>query len=488
MIMTRFRPLILACVAVGWILAHRVVLGEEPQTCGWHSDTSLNIGGWQVIDFGDGVIRRQKYNELGFPEIENFDDEAVAVADDEHGNAIIAGSSNGRPALARLLPNGNLDPTFGPNGRVVWQPRFPARASSVAAILPLTEGYLLAAEVAYSFYSSGTDVLIRKIDRLGKLDDSFGSSGALALRPNFFVKKVAFDRARRAVVLLGSDDKGIVIARFDIDSGVADSTFGDKGRLVLSMPGQPLVRDLRITADDEILVVGYREEQLDASTRVTNFLIRLRSDGAPLSRFGVPGSPPLLTEKGRWYAASVAARKGGGLTVVFDGEAVIQASISSSGKPGQPMNIASADNVVWSSERCKMPNIKGAEYGSDGSLIAYGNCGYDRSPDPKNASMLIVRLAPSASQTPGGSSAWIFDFGSAFPPSRCEPEDAPFSRCRGSLSISSSAANAGTIKADGTVLVVGRASIATGANMEGTAFWLSDFAVVTVPRRSCGFN
>lgn len=481
MIMPRFRPLILSWAAVGCILVHGVVLAEETKTCGWHSDPAL----WRTNDFGDGVIRRPTNSEAGFAEVENFHDRVAAVAVDEHGSVIIAGRSNGKPAFARLLPDGNLDPAFGSNGRAVWHPRFPSRTSSDAAILPLADGYLLAAEVECY---SGSDVLLRKVDRHGKRDDSFGSGGALTLRQNLLVEDVSFDRAGRMVILLGSDDESIVLAHFVVDRGVADSTFADKGQLLLPAPGRPLVRDIRISADDEILVVGWREsreEQPGASSRVTSFVIRLRPDGSPVERFRVAGSPPLLTEEGRWNAASVTARKEGDLTVVFDGDGVMLTSISRSGEPGQPMSIASAASVIWSSEHCKATIVRGAAYGSDGFLTAYGDCIHELSLDP-HTSMLIVRFVPRASRTSNRSSAWISDFDSAFPSSQCETSNAPLF-C-GRLKLNSASVNAATIAKDGTALVVGRASLALSTNMIDYRYWPSDFAVVTALPTSCGFN
>jgi uncharacterized delta-60 repeat protein len=110
--------------------------------------------------------------------------EASAVAIQQDGKIVVAGRSGhstrrpSRFALARFLPNGRLDRSFGAGGRVLTQIRR-GRFDAAAALVLARRGKILAAGQSGSGVSSPPDFALARYRRNGRLDPTFGKAGKL---------------------------------------------------------------------------------------------------------------------------------------------------------------------------------------------------------------------------------------------------------------------------------------------------------------------
>ena len=101
------------------------------------------------------------------------DDHATALALQPDGKIVVAGGSNGAFALARYLPNGTLDPTFSGDGKVLTD--FGGVANALA-IQP-NNGRLVVA--GWSTARGNTDFALARYLPNGTLDATFGGDGTV---------------------------------------------------------------------------------------------------------------------------------------------------------------------------------------------------------------------------------------------------------------------------------------------------------------------
>jgi uncharacterized delta-60 repeat protein len=167
-----------------------------------------------TTDFGLGGINR-----------------AFALVLQPDGKLVAAGTNNIGFALARYLPDGRLDPTFGVGGKVTTDFAFGGSDQASALILQ-PDGKLVAA---------GSAIVVDEIFRFalaryrpdGSLDPTFGTGGRVVTEFG--------DRANRATALVlqpdgklvaagATDDGDFALARYRPD-GSLDATFGTGGEV-----------------------------------------------------------------------------------------------------------------------------------------------------------------------------------------------------------------------------------------------------------------
>lgn len=130
---------------------------------------------------GDGLVETRW---SGSPE------SALAVAIDARGRTVVAGKEGtsdtncttlcNRLRLARYLPDGRLDRSFGRGGRV--EPQIGLGYDRLALALDARRGIV----VAGTSYASGIDdqqLSVWRFDGAGRLDRSYGANGMLAANP-----------------------------------------------------------------------------------------------------------------------------------------------------------------------------------------------------------------------------------------------------------------------------------------------------------------
>jgi uncharacterized delta-60 repeat protein len=160
---------------------------------------------------------------------------ADAVAIQSDGKIVVAGiqGCRGSFALARYLPNGKLDPSFGGDGKVVTRFRSGKRYSESFSVVIQPDGRIIAAGLCCGarFFA-----LARYLPN-GRLDATFGADGKVTtdLTPG---SDVAYDVTLQPdgkIVAAGVAAKDRNAARFAVvryrPNGHLDPTFGQDGKV-----------------------------------------------------------------------------------------------------------------------------------------------------------------------------------------------------------------------------------------------------------------
>jgi uncharacterized delta-60 repeat protein len=203
----------------------------------------------------------------------------------------LQGHYKDRVALARYLPNGSLDSSFGTGGRA--QPAFPSDVMFHGAALQ-NDGSILLVGAAVP-----NQTAIGKVRADGSVDSTFGQGGVSRISLcdgatfNCQPEGIAIEAlpSGKLLVLSDSDRR---LARFKAD-GSLDTTFGVNGQAVHNDARDPLLTSLydyrgdqhalRVQSDGRIVVLDTRTE---AQT-----VRRWNADGTPDASFGVAGRVPV---------------------------------------------------------------------------------------------------------------------------------------------------------------------------------------------------
>lgn len=213
-------------------------------------------------DFGRGGLAT---TALG-----GVDDEALALTVLADGRAVLAGEA--RPdarslrgfALARYLPNGALDPSFGGRG-VVHTAFSESQGSGARAVVALPDGRLVAVGHAVHPTQHHDGFAVVRYLPDGQLDATFGEGGGVitAVDPetgagrNDVARAVAVQGDGRIVVVgeTGGAFKDIAVVRYNPD-GSLDTGFGDGGGVVTDLGGNDGAAAVAIQSDGRIVVGG----------------------------------------------------------------------------------------------------------------------------------------------------------------------------------------------------------------------------------------
>ncbi|MEZ4851426.1 MAG: T9SS type A sorting domain-containing protein, partial [Bacteroidia bacterium] len=191
----------------------------------YHSDGRLD-----TAFSGDGVVQ----TDFGGTDI----GKAIHVFSDD--KILVAGTSGGKIALARYLPNGGLDTEFGNQGTK----KIDLGASvSVTKMEVLPEGDFF---ISGSISQNEDDFYLAKFDENGVLDPAFGDSGivttdfenstevcnALLIKKNGKIVQAGFS-------LVEFEYSDMAIAQF-LPDGTPDSSFSEDGKHHFKFPNLPL--------------------------------------------------------------------------------------------------------------------------------------------------------------------------------------------------------------------------------------------------------
>ncbi|MGM9488344.1 hypothetical protein [Ideonella sp. YS5] len=225
-------------------------------------DSSFGNGGQVLTDF-DG-----------------FNDDALAVLIQPDGKIVAAGSAKNPTryydfALARYLPDGSLDSSFGQGGKVRTDFGVQNFDQARAAVLQ-PDGRIVAAGFA-SLAFGDTRYAAARYNADGTLDKSFGSKGKTRLHFGSCCERAnsVLLQPDGKVVLVGfpdseSSDSDFVLARLDT-SGALDASFGKNGRVRTSF-GQLNggANGAAMQPDGKIVAVGF---QATSSDKTVEFAI-----------------------------------------------------------------------------------------------------------------------------------------------------------------------------------------------------------------------
>ncbi len=225
-------------------------------------------------------------NGLVSLDIGNGDDVANAVLVQPDGKIVIAGqaiTNNGQfVLLARYAANGTLDPGFGSAGLV---------ATSVLPVYNTGTGVARQADgklVVSAYCGRSAEFTVLRYTTTGTLDAGFGTAGVVRVPINS-VSEAAMAvviQADQKIVATGftqvSGGQDVALVRL-LPSGVLDASFDGDGKLTTSIGGEDRAYAVLQQADGKLVVAGFTT--LGGSNRFA--LIRFLSNGALDVSFGV---------------------------------------------------------------------------------------------------------------------------------------------------------------------------------------------------------
>jgi len=225
-----------------------------------------------------------------FPQQGNGHATCLAVQPD--GRILLAGGSGAYSALARFMPDGSLDPSFGQGGFV---DQVEPRGNPVTNMALLPDGRVVLAGGGVGGY-----LRLARYESNGLPDNTFGTNGVVAtsMLAGGLIDMAPQADGRLVFVFFyigGGGMPRVTVARFNED-GSLDAGFGSGGTVLLPFLGQAVV----VQRDGKIVVGG-------ASTRpvggyppglfeLLDFEIaRLHPDGSLDESFGGEGSGLVTT-------------------------------------------------------------------------------------------------------------------------------------------------------------------------------------------------
>jgi uncharacterized delta-60 repeat protein len=261
---------------------------DEGHAVALQSDGKILLAGSAVnsITFQDFALARYNtdgaldptFGSGGKVTTDFFDDndEAWALAIQTDGKIVLAGraatDSGFAFAIARYLPGGSIDPSFGSGGKVISHFSGADRAFAVA-VQP--DGKILAAGTVIARYNPD-----------GSIDSGFGAGGSVV--PGLIVRGLALQSNGKTVAagsnLLSTD---FAVARYDSD-GTLDSTFGSGGKVITDFFGQSDVGLAVVIQPDGNLIVSGQVSTQDFVTSAFG-LVRYKNDGSLDATFGSGG-------------------------------------------------------------------------------------------------------------------------------------------------------------------------------------------------------
>jgi len=241
-------------------------------------DASFGVMGQVTTDLGSSV------------------DQAYAVTVQPDGRIVLAGETCTASgfyefALARYMPDGTLDSSFGAGGKVILH--FGADFDQASSVAMSADGGILVGGMAT--LDSLSQFALAKLKPNGSLDSNFGIGG--------MVTTPCDDAYSGSSAMVVQPDGGIVLAGYaspfatgltDVAlirytaNGALDSTFGVGGKAVVDFGGSDDAgRALALQEDGSIIIAGYAR---DSKTDASDFAVaRLTSAGVLDSSFGVGG-------------------------------------------------------------------------------------------------------------------------------------------------------------------------------------------------------
>ena len=223
----------------------------------------------------------------------------TAIAIQSDGRIVVAGRTRGSRftteqadfAVARYLPDGKLDPTFGADGLVTTD--ISGQIDSASQVLLQPDGKIIVAGTGDRTAASEpiSDFAVIRYTADGRLDQGFGTDGKVTTDFGFTEAVLALALQSDGKIVAGGysfDDPGdgpsfSALARYNSD-GSLDASFGTDGT-VLTPGGE--VMALSIQPDDRILVVGG-----GCCSKVGEYVFRLARyypDGSLDTSFGDQG-------------------------------------------------------------------------------------------------------------------------------------------------------------------------------------------------------
>jgi uncharacterized delta-60 repeat protein len=294
------------------------------------------------------------------------------------------------PSLAQARP-GDLDRSFSRDGRVMTQfvPRGDEGAYAVAV---QRNGRIVAVGIAG--YSSYDSALARYLPG-GSLDPSFGDGGRVTadLGPTDTLSDVAIDARGRIVVVgrsesLDGDSAELVVARFTAD-GELDGSFAIGGVRKLDLAGDAAAEALELERDGGVVLAGWTQ----ASSGEADFaVVKLTPEGERDQAFANRGVKVIRTRR-RDGASSLDVDRYGRITV--GGTATSGHASFARLKPSGRLDRSFSGNGRKILKRLRdYDEVSGIAVRPSGSVVVAGT---NYRWDPDELDMFLARIRPDGS-------------------------------------------------------------------------------------------
>lgn len=208
-------------------------------------DPSFGTDGLVYVDFA----RHQAENSDGLAD----------VWITSSGKVVVAGYSStidgDRFGLARLRRDGSLDPRFGGDGRV--RTGFGGDYESVNRVIGVGAGRVVAGGTSLTNFSSADGFALARYLPDGSLDDTFGTDGRVLTDVTPGLDHV-FDLRKGAggtLTAAGTADHRVIATRYLVD-GTLDASYGDRGVVIAEAPFDSYVSDVALQPDGGMLAAG----------------------------------------------------------------------------------------------------------------------------------------------------------------------------------------------------------------------------------------
>lgn len=228
----------------------------------------LTAGGQPDMSFGNGGVVKTAF-------ITSSNDKLRSIAVQPDGRIIALGNADEDMALARYLPDGSPDSTFGINGKVVTVIGSYGGTVNNVALLP--DGRIVAGAVSWIDALTGDAFVAVRYRQNGSLDTGFNHTGIAYTYLGGLTYCNALQVQPDGKVLLAGYADSAVLVRYDT-AGRADWSFGQNG-IARFAPGK--IRALALMPDGRLLMGGTRNDQFA--------LYRCNADGLPDLSFGTNG-------------------------------------------------------------------------------------------------------------------------------------------------------------------------------------------------------
>ncbi len=256
----------------------KILVAGKAQLYGYYSNFDFAVARYTA----DGVLDTSFHgNGKNTVQFNNKNAEAYSIVVQPDGKIVLAGvAADGAKntfAMARLIENGNLDPTFGQSGLQTTSIGS-SNAVSFSAILQPDGNIVLA---GYAFNGSDNDCALARYDSDGYLDNQFGTNGTrtidLKSRSNNFINSIAIQPDGK-IIAAGVSNTGeresMTLARYT-PGGALDAGFGAAGVLKTTVNYGAVA--VALQADGKIVTTN------------SESILRYLPDGTPDSSFANNG-------------------------------------------------------------------------------------------------------------------------------------------------------------------------------------------------------
>jgi uncharacterized delta-60 repeat protein len=204
-------------------------------------DSTFGLGGWASVMIGTS---------------HNWGREVLIQPD---GRIVVAGATHSGQnmdfGVVRLTADGRPDSTFGVNGTATTPANGLFDMGLGMALQP--DGRIVVVGCAYGLASSSDDFGIARFMPDGSLDTSFGSGGMVttSFGTGYDCATRVVVQPDGGIVVAGFTSSAWAFARYTVD-GTLDGSFGSGGRVTLNIGGSPALRDFELMPDGRFIAAG----------------------------------------------------------------------------------------------------------------------------------------------------------------------------------------------------------------------------------------